>query len=64
MSKVVIFREDSSKHAEEYLARVDNNTFTSVDKPTNSNLDFETVGEAYDFAAEFPQLQYWKVGVR
>jgi hypothetical protein len=62
--KIVIYRENSSSHEEEYLARATNDSFCSVSKPEDSNLEFETNAEAYEFAEEYPQLQYWRVGVR
>jgi hypothetical protein len=64
MSRIVIFRENSSTHEEEYLARADKNTFVSVENPGESNLDFETRREAYEFARSFESLQHWRVGVR
>lgn len=64
MSRIVIWRENSSSHAEEYLARRTNTEFCSVKKPEDSNLEFLTEGEAYEFAAEYKQLQYWRVGTR
>lgn len=64
MSRIVIFHEKASTHEEEYLARLAPDEFTSVSNPRLSNLDFDTVAEAYEFAAEFPGLQHWRVGVR
>lgn len=65
----VLFRENSSSHEEEYLARgVDSagndNTFCTTDFPEATNLKFDTAAEGYAFAAEFPQLQHWRVGQR
>jgi hypothetical protein len=60
----VIFRENSSSHEEEYLARADTNAFASVSKPSETNLTFDSAAEAYEFAAEYPQLQHWRVGAR
>lgn len=64
MTRIVIFRDNSSSHDEEYLARATNTDFCSVKKPGDSNLEFETQAEAYEFCEEYPQLQYWRVGVR
>jgi hypothetical protein len=64
MSRIVIFRENSSSHEEEFLARADKQTFVSVPNPGESNLDFETRAEAYEFCRSFETLQHWRVGVR
>lgn len=64
MSKVVIFREIPGTHEEEYLARASKTDFVSVENPGESNLDFESCAEAYDFAKSFESLQFWRVGVR
>lgn len=64
MSKVVIYRENASSHEEEYLARADKTTFVSVENPAESNLDFESRAEAYEFCRSFDSLQHWRVGVR
>lgn len=64
MSRIVIYRENSGSHEEEYLARADKQTFVSVENPAESNLDFETRAEAYEFAKSFEALQHWRVGVR
>jgi hypothetical protein len=64
MSRIVIYRENSSSHEEEYLARATNDSFCSVSKPEDSNLEFLTCGEAYEFAKEYPNLQHWRVGER
>lgn len=64
MSRIVIFRENASSHEEEFLARADKTTFVSVENPAESNLDFETRAEAYEFCSHFESLQHWRVGVR
>jgi len=64
MSKVVIFRETPGSHEEEYLARASKTEFVSVENPGESNLDFETRAEAYEFAKSFTSLEHWRVGVR
>lgn len=63
MSRIVIYRENSSSHEEEYLSRP-GGVFVAVKRLTDSNLDFESRAEAYEFASEFPRLQHWRVGVR
>jgi hypothetical protein len=62
--RYVLFRENSSSHEEEYLARADHNSFVSVEEPAETNLQFDTAAEGYEFAKNFPQLQYWRVGQR
>lgn len=62
--RYVLFRENSNSHDEEYLAREDHNSFVSVATPGESNLQFESAAEGYEFAKEFAQLQYWRVGRR
>lgn len=64
MSKIVIFRDNSSSHEEEYLARATNDSFCSVETPSDSNLEFETRAEAYEFCKSYPALQHWRVGIR
>lgn len=64
MTRIVIYRENSSSHEEEYLARATNNSFCSVAKPSDSNLEFDTAAEAYELCASYPSLQYWRVGTR
>lgn len=64
MNRIVIFHENASTHREDYLARVGPEEFTSVSDPILSNLDFETVAEAYEFASNFHILQHWRVGIR
>lgn len=63
MSRIVIYRENSSSHEEEYLSRP-HGIFQAVKKPIDSNLEFESRAEAYEFANEFAQLQHWRVGER
>lgn len=65
--RYVLFRENSSSHEEEYLARdgiPESNTFCSVGAVDDTSLQFDTAAEGYEFAAEYPNLQYWRVGSR
>jgi hypothetical protein len=68
--RYVLFRENSSSHEEEYLTRVGNGgstfwtDFAVVSEPANSNLQFDTAAEGYEFAEPYINLQFWRVGLR
>jgi hypothetical protein len=62
--RYVLFRDDPSSHDEVYLARAPEGGFHAVKSVEESNLIFETAAEGYAFGADFPQLDYWKVGYR
>lgn len=69
--RYVLFRENSSSHEEEYLARANGEdsgifwcAFCVVSDPALTNLQFESAAEAYEFAGEYHNLQHWRVGLR
>lgn len=65
--RYVLFRDNSSSHEEEYLARdgiPKSNTFCSVKNIDDTSLQFDTAAEAYEFAKSYNTLQHWRVGSR
>jgi hypothetical protein len=64
--RYVLFRDDPSTHDEVYLARAEGNKsgFKHVKRPDQTSITFETAAEGYAFAKHFPQLEYWRVGMR
>lgn len=64
MLRYVLFKADPTTKDEMYLARNEKNGFTTVSRPEETNITFETASEGYQFASHFAKLENWRVGYR
>lgn len=60
----VLYREDSNTHQEIYFAHIDISKTVHPTDELELAHKFDSAGDAYRFAGQHVELQWWRVGKR